>query len=172
MTEAQASIHEEVREWFTAQITGKKAIRLPALAAAAVKHFGRNLDFLRRFADAYLYAVLYEAGLKFLSQHRGPLSLAFTGGKLGAVAESIWGRWESHLEHAGDQYIPLPELTRSLARVAIAERQARADVEGRMAAFLERLTVPLKRNQRVRDYWQPAQIQEVYDEVNGKKEAA
>lgn len=165
------TVRAEIVAWLRAGLA-KKKVKLPDLVNDATTHFLGDVDFLRRFASEMLRTTIYRVAVEEIAANRGPLDIRLAPASIPNVAPSIWARWENHLEHAGDSYVPLPELTPELGRLAIAERRARMDSEERAASFVERLIARLSPKQCVRECWTPEQVTALYKGIHGDEAAA
>ena len=172
MTREEATARQDIRAYVAERLKGQRKVKLPALADAVTDHFQQDANFLRRFAADYLRRAVYDVAIEVIAGRRQPVDVAVSMNRMTDAAPSVWGRWENQLEHVGDSYVCLLDLTRESGAVAIAERRKRAEGEERMAALIERLITPLKQNQKIRSYWKPQQVQAVAEELQPKDAAA
>ena len=150
---------------------GRRRFKLPVIADEVTSHFMGDANFLRRFARSYLRKAVYELGVFLIGERRRGDRVVSTA-TLQDVAPSVWGRWEHQMEHAGDIYISLLDLTRQTGQVVVAERRARAESEERVATFIERLIAPLTGNQKIRNHWKPLQVDKMAEELQQMDDAA
>ncbi len=161
---------QEVREWFATRLVS--GMELPALVKRAVTHFSKDHNFLKRFAQDFLYRAFYDLAIDELSQTRGPYNIQQAPMRLRAVKPSIWDRWEGHLEHAGNQYVSLPELTPTLWLLARGERVQRREAEERAISFGDRLVARCGPRQKVKHCWKPGEVDALWETLHPKEDVA
>jgi hypothetical protein len=117
-----------------------------------------------------LELTIYDLARHLIGEQRRPLTLDLAPHALANPAPSIWAAWMGHFEHVGNQYIPLPDLTRESLRLAIGERERALAADGRAIEFLRRIGDRLAAHQTVRECWQPEELLALRRAVEGAKE--
>jgi hypothetical protein len=174
MTTDERTARQELIAYLKVKLSTGQPIKLPTVVDEATDHFSRDAAFLRRFAATMLRQVIYEVAVATIGTLRHPVNVrpGRAAVPTSEVAAGVWGRWETQLEHVGDMYVPLLDLTKETGRVAVAERRKRADAEERMASLIERLISPLRRNQTIRGYWKPQEVERLVTALQPATEAA
>lgn len=177
MTKEEQDVRQEVARRIRGMMDRRKSFKLPTVCKGLVRDLLTEPKFIRQFAAAMLYSMVYDIAMKTIGDLRGSHigDLFVSPHDLGRAKEltqpAVFGRinrWLKHFEHCGEQYVQLLNLTDSLACAAIAERYKRRDAEDRIICLLEQLKAPLKGEQTIGDYWTPEQIDALYQTILNK----
>lgn len=139
----------------------------PTLASAARAQFVDDPAFVGSLVSEFFDVTLYQIVRGWLASTRRPSHLSKTAetSPLAIVLTRPSRNWARFMEHTGNAYVRVLQMTRAELLDAAANRRARAAVDAGYANTWERLAARLQRDdERVCDRWTVDEIADVYAE--------
>lgn len=161
---AEKTASQQVREWTRQKISGEERVKAPALAAAGLKDIG-NDTLLIELGRVQFYRIVLET----IGDTRG-----MAGDRGGVTTEKLSpdelkARWNTYLEHAGQQHIAVTSLTYQDLLLAVAERRKQVAPILAEIEFLVNLGNEVKdTNLTVGQKLTPEQIEAIRQAANAK----
>jgi len=125
----QKKPRQELAAWFRQQLAGAEEVLLPDLARKAVEARRDDLEFLQAWYDDTIYPVAYGIGVQVCAETRVPRIEHDTPSPVAATEGVPRRRWLDALEHVGDRYLRLGEMTKADLLRAAEERERPALTE-------------------------------------------
>ncbi len=172
----EEKLRTAIAHWFAERVKRRKSFKLPDLVNEAVGEFAGQPGFAKEFVQALAYPMFYSIATQQIGSMRALRSgdYVFARGLSAEeaaerverrAARPIFERWLHHVEHCGDRYVHLVEMTKMDIRMAKEERGKRVRAEQQMIELLTRLARRLKGDQRVSDRWSLEEIENVAQSI-------
>lgn len=170
-TEKEVTARAQLRQWVSAQCSGRSQIGIPELCDEAVDHFTQDKPFVRTFLNEALRPMVYTVVQQVVSSSREYVVLGdevVTQAVVRARSRPLLGRFNKWMEHAGDRHYRFMDLTKEQVLMAIDERKKRVAGEITIIALEEHIAAKLESGERVRDRFTPEGLEQLMNEYSVK----
>lgn len=154
-----------VLEYLRRQYADVDRVDAPSVADEVRAKFGADQSFVEALANEFFHITIYQIVRNWLTTTRRPTHQRQLAERspLAVVLTRPSRNWSKFMEHTGNAYVRVMQMTRAELLQAAATRRARASVEVGYANTWERLAERLRRDdERVCDRWSVEEIADVY----------
>lgn len=155
--------------WVINHLKGKEEIQIAKVAEKALAHFKRDRVFMETFAEESLGLLVKTiVGDTVRSTHvaMGEEFLTRQAIDDRATAMPVFSKW---LEHSGDRHVIYMEMNREDLLQAASERETQGLTQLAIAKLNRTVARKLGLEQRVKDVFTPAEIEELYKGITDDK---